>query len=240
MIEMKLIPNPTNPSLNILELRIKAPSAPEPTPIPESKIPTLIYIDDTIKDKQLSVITHALTDTVNRITWRDQIHIFASKHQIPNHLEVTELQNGDIFKEAESKGQCNLLVITNNEAKDLERQIARASEFLTIAHAIQPTTTIELIDSLNDHIKHLKQKTIVNTKLEIELTAENDTLQPLNYLPELTKEGNKYFATLIDLASEEEKAYAFTVSSDGASLKFEYEDLLLTRTVQGGITSNLL
>lgn len=234
MIEMKLTPDPTNPSINILELKIKAPAAPELTPIPEVKIPTLIYIDDTIEVEQLPLITHALTDTVQRISWPDQIQIFTSKHQISNHLEVTELQNSDIFKEVESKGQCNLLVLTNNETKDLKRQIAKASEFLTNAHAIQPTTPIELIDNLNDHVKHLKQKTLVNLKVEIELTSENDTLQPLNYLPELTKKGNEYFANLIDLASEDEKAYAFIVGSSECSVSFTFDDLVIARNAQGG------
>lgn len=234
MIEMKLTPDPTNPSVSILELKIKAPAAPEPTPIPEVKIPTLIFIDDTIEADQLPLITHALTDTVNRISWPDQIQIFTSNNQMPNHLEVTELQKSEIFKEVESKGQCNLLVLTNNETKDLKRQIAKASEFLTNAHAIQPTTTIELIDTLNDHVKHLKQKTLVNLKVEIELTSENDTLQPLNYLPGLTKKGNKYFANLIDLAGEDEKAYAFEIRSTDCKTLYTLEDLVLGRRISGG------
>ena len=234
MIEMKLSPDPTNPGLNILELKIKAPKATEPTPSPEVKIPTLIYIDDSIEEDQLPLITHALTDTVNRITWRDQIQIFTSKSRIPGHLEVTEIQNGEIFTEAESIGACNLFVLTNNETKNLKRHLAKASEFLTNGHAIQPTTTIELIDNLNDHIKHLKLKTIVNIKIEIELPSEDDTIKPFGYLPNITKERNKYFANLIDLASEEEKAYAFNVESSEMRVQYFYDDLTLARRIQGG------
>lgn len=234
MIEMKLIPDPANPNQNILEVKIKAPAAPEPTPIPVEKIPTLIYIDDSIEEDQLPSITHAITDTINRITWPEQIQVASSKHQLPNHLEVLNLHKEELFTHAALLGTCALIVLTNNETKELRKEIAKASEFLTKTKVIQPTSTIELIDNLNDHIKHLKQKTIVNLKFEIELKSENHTLQPLSYVPVLTKVGKKYFANLIDLASEEEKAYAFQFQSASTRAQFEFEDLILGRVVSGG------
>ncbi len=233
MFEMKLAPDSSNPTQNILELKIKAPTAPEPTLIPAIQIPTIIYIDDTIQEDQIPVIAHALTDTVNRVTWPEQIQLITSKYQFPKHLETVNLQNEDIFQVATTKVPCNLVVITNSESKDLKRQIAKASEFVTTAHAVKPTTTVELIDNLNDHIKPLKQKTIVNLKIEIELDNSN-TLSPLNYIPKLTNEANKYFANLIDLASQEEKAYVFSVNASSAIISYAYEDLLLQRLVQGG------
>jgi hypothetical protein len=234
MIEMKLIRSSTNPAENILDLRIKAPASPEPTPTPVEKIPTLIYIDDSVDENQLPIITHALTDTINRVTWANQIQILANRHKLPDHLIVEPISKQDIFERAETLGHCKLLLITNETTPEVQQQIARASEFLTTTTIIEPITTIELIDALNDHIKDLKQKAIVNLKIEIELPSEDDYLEPLNYIPNLTKVGNTYFANLIDLASEDEKAYAFKTSHTRITLKYTYEDLLLTREVSGG------
>jgi hypothetical protein len=239
MIEMKLIRSSTNPAENILEIRIKAPASTEPTPTPVEKIPTLIYIDDSVDENQLPMITHALTDTMNRVTWANQIHILATSHKLPDHLIVEPILKQGIFERAETVGHCKLVLITNETTQEVQQQIARASEFLTTTSIIEPRTTIELIDELNDHIKNLKQKTIVNLKIEIELPNEHDTLEPINYIPNLTKVGNTCFANLIDLASEEEKAYAFQMASNAAKLTFEYEDLLILRVVQGGNFASL-
>lgn len=240
VLEVNLTPDTNNAGFNILELKIKAPSAPETTPTPDEKITTLIYMDETIEEENLPIITHAITDTLDRVIWQEQIQLVTSKHSLPKHLEKVESQDEDIFEVARAKAPCNLIVITNEKSKDLTRAIAKASEFFKNAYAIQPTNTIELIDSLNDHIKHLKPKTLVNVKVKIELNDENDVLKPLNYIPELTKSGNTYFSTLIDLASEDEKAYAFHVSSASVTVKFDYEDLLLMRVVQGGMTAHLM
>ena len=206
----------------------------EPATIPVEKIPTLIYLDDTIEEGQLPVITHALTDTINRITWVEQIQLASGKHRIPSLPEILDIQKDEIFSRAESMGNCQLILLTNNETKALRRQMAQASEFLTKAHALRPTTTIELIDNLNDHIKHLKQKTLVNLKIEIELEYAADTLEPLHYLANFNSDGTRYFANLIDLASEEEKAYAFKTSAGSCSTTYTFEDLLLGRKAQGG------
>jgi hypothetical protein len=234
MIEMKLIRSSTNPAENILELRIKAPASAEPTPTPVEKIPTLIYIDDSVDENQLPMITHALTDTINRVTWANQIRIVATRHKLPDHLVVELISKQDIFERAQTFGHCKLLLITNETTQEVQQKIARASEFLTTTSTIQPTTTIELIDDLNDHIKDLKQKTLVNLKIEIELPSERDDLESLNYIPNLTKVGRTYFANLIDLASEEEKAYAFKTGSPGCKAEFELDDLVLARAVSGG------
>jgi hypothetical protein len=234
MIEMKLTPDRANPNFNILELKVKAPSAPEPTTIPIEKIPTLIYIDDSIEEDQLPMITRALTDTINRITWPEQILSATGKHRLSSHLETHEIQRDQIFSRAESMGHCQLILLTNNETKALRRQMVQASEFLTKAHTLRPTTTIELIDYLNDHIKHLKQKTLVNLKIEIELENAADTLETLHYLANFTSDGSQYFANLIDLASEEEKAYAFQTTAASCSVSYTFEDLLLGRKAQGG------
>jgi hypothetical protein len=234
MIEMKLIRSSTDPAENILELRIKAPSSPEPTPTPVEKIPTLIYIDDSVDENHLPIISHALTDTVNRVTWANQIRILATSHKLPDHLIVEPISKQDIFERAETVGHCKLLLVTNETTQEVQQQIARASEFLTTTSIIQPRTTIELIDALNDYIKDLKQKTIVNLKIEIELPSEHDDLEPLNYIPNLTKVGNTYFANLIDLASEEEKAYAFKIATYRCSMSYVFEDLTISRVVQGG------
>jgi hypothetical protein len=234
MIEMKLIPSSTNPAENILELRIKAPASPEPTPTPVEKVPTLIYIDDSVDENQLRMITHALTDTINRVTWANQIQILATRQNLPDHLTVEPISKQDIFESAETVGHCKLLLITNETTQVVQQQIARASEFLTTTSTIQPSSTIELIDELNDHIKDLKQKTIVNLRIEIELPIEHDALEPLNYIPDLTKVGNTYFANLIDLASEEEKAYAFKIATYNCSVSYVFEDLTISRAVQGG------
>jgi hypothetical protein len=234
MIEMKLIRSSANPDENILELRIKAPASPEPTPTPVEKIPTLIYIDDSVDDNLLPMITHALTDTINRVTWVNQIQILATSHKLPDHLIVEPISKQDIFERAQTFGHCKLVLITNETTPEVQQQIARASEFLTTTSIIQPSSTIELIDELNDHIKDLKQKTIVNLKIEIELPSEHDDLEALNYIPNLTKVGNTYFANLIDLASEEEKVYSFRFSSVTVRVQFEFEDLILGRVVSGG------
>ena len=234
MIEMKLIPDPANPNQNILEVKIKAPASPEPTPIPVEKIPTLIYIDDSIEDDQLPMITHALTDTINRITWPEQIQLASSKHQLPNHLAVQNLQKEELFTHAASLGKCTLILLTKIETKELRKEIAKASEFLTKTQVIQPTSTIELIDNLNDHIKHLKQKTLVNIKIEIELETAEDTLQPFNYLATFNNDGPRYFANLFDLASEDQKAYAFQVESTACTMSYSIEDLVLGRRISGG------
>ena len=236
MIEMKLIPDPANPNQNVLELKIKAPASPEPTPIPVDKIPTLIYIDDSIEDDQLPTVTHALTDTINRITWPEQIQLASSKHQLPNHLEVQNLQKEELFTHVASLGSCALILLTNTETKEFRKEIAKASEFLTKTQVIQPTTTIELIDNLNDHIKYLKEKILVNLEIEVELPDENDLLESLDYLTTLSKVKNKYFANLIDLASEEVTAYTFSVTSSSINIRFKYLDLLLMRPVEGGFT----
>jgi hypothetical protein len=234
MIEMKLIPSSTDPAENILELRIKAPASPEPTPTPVEKVPTLIYIDDRVDENQLRMITHALTDTINRVTWADQIYILATRHKLPDHLIVESISKQDIFERAQNVGHCKLLLITNEITQEVQQRIARASEFLTTTSTIQPSSTIELIDELNDHIKDLKQKTIVNLKIEIELPSEDDDLGPLNYIPNLTKVGNTYFANLIDLASEEEKVYFFRVNRTAIKATYQFQDLVLLRQVQGG------
>jgi DNA-directed RNA polymerase subunit F len=233
---MKLIPDPANPNQNILELKIKAPASPEPTPIPVEKIPTLIYIDDSIEENQIPTITHALTDTINRITWPEQIQLASSNHQLPNHLEVQNLQKEELFTHAASLGTCALILLTNTETKELRKEIAKASEFLTKTQAIQPTSTIELIDNLNDHIKDLKEKILVNLEIEVELPDENDLLESLDYLTTLCKVKNKYFANLVDLASEEVTAYTFSVTSSSINIRFKYLDLLLMRPVEGGFT----
>jgi hypothetical protein len=234
MIEMKFAPSLTNPTENILELKITAPASPEPTPIPVEKVPTLIYIDDSIEEELLPSITHALTDTLNRMTWADQLQLLISNHKIQAHLTHATIAKEDVFNKAQKLGQCNLLVISHENSKEFNQKIARSSEYLTQTYVIQPTTTIELIDRLNDHIKYLKQKTIVNLKIEIELPTDLDTVEPMNYIPNLTKVGNTYFANLIDLASEEEKAYAFRIDSPRVTLKYVYEDLLLAREISGG------
>jgi DNA-directed RNA polymerase subunit F len=234
MIAMKLVPDPGNPNQNILELRVKAPAASEPTPIPVEKIPTLIYIDDSIEEDQLPMITHALTDTINRITWPEQIQLASSQHQLPNHLEVQNLHKEELFTHAASLGTCALIVLTNNETKELRKEIAKASEFLTKTQVIQPTSTIELIDNLNDHIKDLKEKILVNLEIEVELPDENDLLESLDYLTTLSKVKNKYFANLIDLASEDEKAYAFTTFASRCSVTYSFEDLVIGRRAAGG------
>jgi hypothetical protein len=234
MIEMKLIPSLTNPTENILELKITAPASPEPTPIPVEKVPTLIYIDDTIEEKKLPLITHALTDTVNRTTWPNQIQLLITSHKLPEHLALEPIPKVNIFNRAQELGQCKLIFITNENNKEFKRKIARSSEFLAEIYLIEPSTTIELIDNLNDHIEDLKQKTIVNLKIEIELPNEHDTLEPLNYIPNLTKVGNTFFADLVDLASEEEKAYAFKVDAASLSFSYLYEDLGISRQVKGG------
>ena len=234
MIEMKFAPSATNPNENILELKITAPASPEPTPIPVEQVPTLIYIDDNVEEELLPQITHALTDTLNRITWADQLQLLTSNHKLQAHLTHETIAKEDVFKKAQALGQCKLLVISHENSKEFNQKIARSSEFLTEAHVIKPTTTIELIDNLNDHIKDLKKKTIVNLKIEIELPTDLDTLEPINYIPNITKVGNTYFANLIDLASEEEKAYAFRIGSSGLTIKYVYEDLLLARKISGG------
>jgi hypothetical protein len=234
MIEMKLIPDPANPNQNILELKIKAPASPEPTPIPVEKIPTLIYIDDSIEEDQLPTITHAITDTINRITWPEQIKLASSKHQLPIHLEVQNLQKEELFTHAASLGTCALIVLTNNDTKQLRKEIAKASEFLTKTKVIQPTSTIELIDNLNDHIKHLKQKTLVNIYVEIELSDEKDSLDPLDYLPDLRRVEKRYFANLIDLASEGESTSQFRLQSPKVGVNYSCDDLAIGRVVRGG------
>lgn len=234
MIEMKLTPDPNNAHMNILELKIKAPASPEPTPIPVEKIPTLIDIDDSIEEDQLPMITHAITDTINRITWPEQIQLASSKHQLPNHLKVQNLLQEELFTHAAELGTCSLIVLTNNETKELRKEIAKAPEFLTKTQVIQPTSTIELIDNLNDHIKFLKQKTLVNLKIEIELDTTEDTLQPLEHLASFYNEGCRYFANLIDLASEEDKAYAFLTNASRCSVTYTLEDLVIGRKAQGG------
>jgi hypothetical protein len=234
MIEMKFAPSLTNPTENILELKITAPASSEPTPIPVEKVPTLIYIDDSVEDELLPQITHALTDTVNRTTWPNQIQLLTTSHKLSEHLALEPIPKEDILDRAQELGQCRLIFITNENNKEFKRKIARSSEFLTETHVIEPSTTIELIDNLNDHIKDLKQKAIVNLKIEIELPNDRDTLEPMNYIPNLTKSGNTYFANLIDLASEEEKAYAFKIGSPECKATFELEDLVLARVVNGG------
>ena len=234
MLEMKLTPSPSNPSENILEIKITAPKAAETIEIPDHKVPTFIYIDDSIEQDQLPQITHAITDTINRITWPEQIQILTTQDELPDHLPTTKIEPQEMFKILQGIEQAVLLVITNKQGPKLIREAAQASEFLIKTEFIQPTTTIELIDNLNDHIKQLKQKTIVNLKLEIELPNEHDTLEPLTYIPQITKKGNKYFANLIDLASEEEKAYAFRSSNAINKVGFSYDDLSLARRVTGG------
>jgi len=234
MLQMKITPSPTSANENILEIKITAPKAAETIEIPDHKVPTFIYIDDSIEQDQLPLITHAITDTINRITWPEQIQILTTQNELPDHLPTAKIEPQEIFQKLQELEQAMLVVITNKQDPKLIREAAQASEFLIKTEFIQPTTTIELIDNLNDHIKHLKQKTIVNLKLEIELPNVHDTLEPLTYIPQITKKGNKYFANLIDLASEEDKAYAFIVSSPVTKVKFSYDDLLLSRHVSGG------
>ena len=164
--------------------------------------------------------------------------MLTTNHKLPDHLAFEPILKDDIFNRAQELGQCQLIFITNENNKEFKRKVARSSEFLTETHGIEPTTTIELIDNLSDHIKDLKQKTIVNLKIEIELSNEHDTFESLGYIPNLTKVGNTYFANLIDLASEEEKAYALIMNCESVSIRFKYEDLLLLRTVHGGFTQN--
>jgi hypothetical protein len=234
MIEMKLAPSVTNSNENILELKITAPASPEPTPIPVEKVPTLIYIDDSVEEELLPSITHALTDTVNRITWSNQLQLLTSNHKLPNHLTQESIAKEDVFNKAQDVGHCKLVVISHENSKEFNQKIARSSEFLTDTQVIQPTTTIELIDNLNDHIKDLKQKTIVNLKIEIELPTDRDSLETINYIPNLTKVGNTYVANLIDLACEEEKAYVFQITSESCTLRYLFEDLSIGRLIEGG------
>jgi hypothetical protein len=220
---------------SVLELRVNAPASAQPVLVPAEKVPTLIYVDDSIQAEQIPNLVHAITDTVNRITWDNQIQLVTSAHKLPNHLALTEVTKYSIFEFAESIGTCSLILFTNEESKELNRKISRASEFLTNTQIIQPTSVIETIDSLNDHIKNLKQKTIVNLKVEIELPNEDDTLEALGYIPQLTKVRNSYFANLIDLASEEVKAYAFKTLASGCQVRYFYDDLVLARKVEGGV-----
>ena len=234
MIQMKLIPDSGNPSRNILELKLKAPAAPAPTTPAALKMPTLIVIDDSIEQDQLPAITHALTDTINRVTWQGQIQLFTTKHQFPNHLEYKVVTPETLIDLANAQEPCNSILITNRESKDFKKELSSASKLLKSTYQFKPTTVIETIDALNDQIKGLKEKTIVNIQIEIELPTEDHELEPLTYIPNLTKTGNKYFANLIDLASEEEKAYAFNGLLSQATIRYEYEDLVLARKISGG------
>jgi hypothetical protein len=234
VIEVKLTAAFAKNAGNKLELKIKAPPSANPQEIPVEQIPTFIYIHDSLTATQLPIVTHALTDTANRITWANQIQVGIGAHQLPNHLEAIQIGNQNVFAHARSLGPCHLILISNEENKDLKREISQSSEFLTKTHVVKPTDAIQTIDALNDHIKNLKQKTIVNLKVEIELPNDTDTLEPLEYIPQINKVGNTYFANLIDLASEEEKVYAFETQQHKLGLKYEYEDLLLTRQISGG------
>ena len=234
MIAMTLSPADDPSDRHILEIKITAPASQEPTPIPVEKVPTLIYIDDSVEGDLLPSITHALTDTVNRITWSDQIQLLSSNHKLPNHLTHEPIAKEAVFNKAQELGHCKLVVISNENSKEFNQKIAISSEFLTETHVIKPTTTIELVDNLNDYIKDLKQKTIVNLKIEIELPTDRDTLEPINYIPNLTKGGNTYFANLIDLASEEERAYAFIVEGASQYISYSYDDIVISRLIRGG------
>jgi hypothetical protein len=234
MIEIKFTNSASNQSEGILALRVIAPALGQQVDVASNKVPTLIYLDDSIRAEQIPNLVHAITDTTNRTTWENQIQLATSTHQLPRHLPTKSVANNEVFEFAKELGTCNLILFTNEESKELNREISRASEFLTNTQIIQPTSVIETIDSLNDHIKNLKQKTIVNLKVEIELPNEDDNLEALDYIPQLTKSGNTHFANLIDLASEEEKAYAFKISSFVARVNFSYEDLVLSRKIIGG------
>jgi hypothetical protein len=74
----------------------------------------------------------------------------------------------------------------------------------------------------------------VNLKIELELDTPEDILRPTDYLANFYKNGSKYFANLIDLASEEEKSYAFTTSSASCSATYTFDDLVIYRAAQGG------
>jgi hypothetical protein len=171
---------------------------------------------------------------VNRITWSNQLQLLTSNHKLPNHLTQESIAKEDVFNKAQDVGHCKLVVISHENSKEFNQKIARSSEFLTDTQVIQPTTTIELIDNLNDHIKDLKQKTIVNLKIEIELPTDRDSLETINYIPNLTKVGNTYVANLIDLACEEEKAYVFQITSESCTLRYLFEDLSIGRLIEGG------
>ena len=234
MIEMKLKADSTDPHKNILEVTVSAPPATTVISIPHDLVPTLFVIDDSITSDQLPIITHALTDTINRITWPNQIRILSSKHKFAQHLEIELIQSATDLKTLEFREPFNLILLTNFEGRNANQLISNSSRLVAKSNYIRPTTTIDLIDNINDHVNNLKEKTIVNLNLEISLPSEQETLEPLNYIPDLTKEGNTYFANLIDLASEEKKAYAFKTEASAVSANYRYDDLILIRTVTGG------
>ena len=241
MIAMKVIPDPTNPNLNILELKIKAPASPKPIPIPVEQIPTLIYIDDNIEEGQLPTITHALTDTVNRMTWPNQVKIAISRHKLPRHLEKNLIEPDELITLASSIRKSTLIWLTNKETKELRKEKADSFKLLSNFHAIQPTTAIELIDELSDHIGPLKLKTLVNFKVQFEVPQGEISIAPIDYVPMFSKAKARFSASFIDLASEQVVSFKFQIGLLGKSrthqnlkVTYQYEDLQLVRRVFGG------
>jgi hypothetical protein len=233
---MSLTPSSLASGEYVLELRIEAPAAAEHMQTPSQKSPTLIHLNSDLTSDQLNTSVHVLTETFDRTTWTNQLQLFTNNPNLPEHLPA-RLNVGveEVLQLSLEMAPSSLILISNNKLnEEIQQSVSRASEFFTRVGVIKPTDYIELTDALNDVVRDLKQKTLVKLKIQIELQNETDSLEALTYIPEITKSGNSYFINLIDLASDQEKAYTFKTNSHQARVSFSYEDLILSRRILGG------
>jgi hypothetical protein len=233
---MSLKPSQLEPGEHVLELMISAPASAEPTPTPVDQVPTYIYVDESLSQNELEAAVHALTETINRSTWQSQIQLLSQKIDFLTPLASLQIKSMDeALATALENAPSNLIILTHNSpSKEFSKAALKASDFFTRVNLVTPGHYIQVTDALCDLIANLKPKTLVNLKIEIQLPSKTDSLEPLEYIPEFTKSGSTHFANLIDLASEEVKVYAFKTSASDLNVRFEYEDLLLARRVEGG------
>jgi hypothetical protein len=212
----------------LLVIRVVAPKDPNQE-IPDEVPKFNIYIDESWNTRDY--ITPALTDITNRTFTEDQITLMSPCDSTPNHLTVVKIKKIEAAHAATNPSETLVLVTAEPDEKD---------EYLTVLNTrtgreFKVNNQIEMTDALNDFIKPLKMKTLSKVQIKITLAALEGTIEPVDKATQVQKEGSNQSIILNDLVSGESRINQFVLKGAISGLTYEYEDLLLSRRVSGGI-----
>jgi hypothetical protein len=210
-------------------LVITAVAPKDPNQIIPTEVPNFtIFIDNSWNTHDY--ITPAITDITTRTFTEDQIKLITECPEAPNHLTVQT--NTKI--EASHAANENLILITKEpESQQNELTILNT----TTGQEFKTENQIELTDALCDFVKPLKVKTMANLTLKVTKASDLGTLELETFENGLRKETDDCKISLLDMGSEAiQKAVLRVIRNSGQiQVSFSFDDLILMRTLTGGI-----
>jgi len=217
----------------LLVIRAVAPKDPNqetPTEVPNFTI----YIDESWITHDY--ITPAITDVTTRTFKDDQIKLMTACKEAPNHLVVEKFKKIEAAHAATQRHETLILVTAEQDEKD---------HYLTVldtktGQELKVSNAIELIDSLDDLVKPLKQKTLVNINVTIKVDLNTVRLVPLDFVQPFEASLDSMSYRLRDQASKESLEYKFRLTGELHFIEISYtcEDVTIARKVIGGMILN--